>query len=100
MSLKHVRTGYLALQLRKIAIYYYVSRITKRKNDHTVLEYVEPVSSTVSSYPIAQQLVLICMQSQENEKEEELTTITVYDHDLDEISYLGCLPLRSAPPPT
>ncbi|KDR70494.1 hypothetical protein GALMADRAFT_282225 [Galerina marginata CBS 339.88] len=69
MTLNHVRIGYLALQLFKVAIYYYVSRIIQRKNDRTVLEYVEPVSSS------------------ENEKENELVT-TVYDHDMTETSYL------------
>jgi len=45
--LEWVRIGYVASQLLSFAVYYYVSLKIKRKNDTTVLKYVEPKSPMV-----------------------------------------------------
>ncbi|PPQ91296.1 hypothetical protein CVT25_006241 [Psilocybe cyanescens] len=71
--LNYVRIGYVASQLIVLAVYYYVSMAIKRKNDQTVLKYVEP-SGAMSQEP------------------GELVTTTVRDYDLSETSKL----LRSA----
>ncbi|EKM77875.1 hypothetical protein AGABI1DRAFT_86121 [Agaricus bisporus var. burnettii JB137-S8] len=71
--LGYVRIGYITAQVIILATYYYVSLAIKRKNDQTVLKYVEAAAP----------------MSQEPGK---LVTTTVRDYDLAEVSKL----LRSA----
>ncbi|KAJ2923731.1 hypothetical protein H1R20_g13368, partial [Candolleomyces eurysporus] len=63
--LLYVRIGYVSVQLIVLAIYYYVSTQVKKKNDLTVLKYVEPpapmsgedgklVTTTVRDYDLQQ----------------------------------------------
>ncbi|ESK81717.1 inorganic phosphate transporter [Moniliophthora roreri MCA 2997] len=73
-TLNYARLGYVATQLIILGIYYYVSMIAKRKNDQTVLKYVDPPSPMTPNEP------------------GQLVTTTVRDYDLAEISKL----LRSA----
>ncbi|KDR72424.1 hypothetical protein GALMADRAFT_270806 [Galerina marginata CBS 339.88] len=73
VTLNYVRVGYVSVQLIMLAVYYYVSLTIKRKNDQTVLKYVEP-GSPMSG------------------EEGKLVTTTVRDYDLSETSKL----LRSA----
>ncbi|KAG7090732.1 hypothetical protein E1B28_009822 [Marasmius oreades] len=73
-NLNYVRIAYVATQLVILGIYYYVSLAVKRKNDQTVLKYVEPPSAMSPNEP------------------PKLVTITVRDYDLAEVSKL----LRSA----
>ncbi|KAL9714572.1 phosphate transporter (Pho88) [Leucoagaricus gongylophorus] len=73
LVLSYVRIGYAAAQLVILATYYYVSLTVKRKNDHTVLKYVEAPN------PMTQD-------------QGKLVTTTVRDYDLAEVSKL----LRSA----
>jgi len=68
--LNYARIGYVATQLIMLAIYFYVSLIVKKKNDQTVLKYVEPPS------PMSQ------------DQEGKLVTTTVRDYDLSEVSKL------------
>ncbi|KXN82119.1 Inorganic phosphate transport protein PHO88 [Leucoagaricus sp. SymC.cos] len=71
--LNYVRIGYVTAQVIILAIYYWVSFTVKRKNDQTVLKYVEapnPMSG----------------------EQGKLVTTTVRDYDLAEVSKL----LRSA----
>ncbi|GAW04218.1 inorganic phosphate transporter [Lentinula edodes] len=68
--LNYARIGYVATQLTLLGIYYYVSMVIKKKNDQTVLKYVEPPSA---------------MAPQE---EGKLVTTTVRDYDLAEVSKL------------
>ncbi|KIM35970.1 hypothetical protein M413DRAFT_449437 [Hebeloma cylindrosporum] len=70
----YVRIAYVLSQVIALGIYYYVSLIIKKKNDQTVLKYVEP-GSPMSGDP-----------------KGELVTTTVRDYDLSETSKL----LRSA----
>ncbi|KAF9049113.1 inorganic phosphate transporter [Panaeolus papilionaceus] len=76
--LNYVRIAYVGSQLLALAIYYYVSLTIKKKNDQTVLKYVEPAS------PMSQE-------------EPKLVTTTVRDYDLTETSkalrsvYMGVL---------
>ncbi|KAL0066659.1 phosphate transporter (Pho88) [Marasmius tenuissimus] len=69
-TLNYVRVGYVATQLVLLGIYYYVSVIVKRKNDQTVLKYVEPASPLSGS------------------EQPKLVTTTVRDYDLAEVSKL------------
>jgi len=39
--LNYVRIAYAAMQLFQLAVYYYTSTVIKKKNDQTVLKYVE-----------------------------------------------------------
>ncbi|KAF8808761.1 PHO88-related membrane protein [Phlegmacium glaucopus] len=71
--LNYVRIGYVVSQVVMLAVYYYVSMTIKRKNDQTVLKYVEPPA------PMSQE-------------SGQLITTTVRDYDLSETSKL----LRSA----
>ncbi|KAJ4001535.1 inorganic phosphate transporter [Lentinula boryana] len=68
--LNYARIGYVVTQLTILGIYYYTSIIIKKKNDQTVLKYVEPPSA---------------MAPQE---EGKLVTTTVRDYDLAEVSKL------------
>ncbi|KAF4609787.1 hypothetical protein D9613_012072 [Agrocybe pediades] len=72
--LNYVRIAYVVAQVIVLATYYYVSMTIKRKNDQTVLKYVEPAS------PMS------------GEQQGTLVTTTVRDYDLSETSKL----LRSA----
>ncbi|KAF9474944.1 PHO88-related membrane protein [Pholiota conissans] len=67
--LNYVRVGYVVSQVIVLAIYYYVSLAIKKKNDQTVLKYVEPAS------PMSQE-------------EPKLVTTTYRDYDLSETSKL------------
>ncbi|KAL0945258.1 hypothetical protein HGRIS_000768 [Hohenbuehelia grisea] len=67
--LTYVRIGYVTAQVIILGVYYYVSMTIKRKNDQTVLKYVE-ASSPMSQEPGA------------------LVTTTVRDYDLAETSKL------------
>ncbi|KAF8956181.1 PHO88-related membrane protein [Flammula alnicola] len=67
--LTYVRVGYVVSQVIILAVYYYVSLAIKRKNDQTVLKYVEPAS------PMSQE-------------PGQLITTTVRDYDLSETSKL------------
>ncbi|KAF8887877.1 PHO88-related membrane protein [Gymnopilus junonius] len=67
--LNYVRIGYVAVQVIVLAVFYYVSLTIKKKNDQTVLKYVEPAS------PMSQE-------------EPKLVTTTVRDYDLSETSKL------------
>ncbi|KAJ3777882.1 inorganic phosphate transporter Pho88 [Lentinula raphanica] len=69
--LNYARIGYAVTQLTILGIYYYISMIIKKKNDQTVLKYVEPPS------PMAPQ-----------EEGGKLVTTTVRDYDLAEVSKL------------
>ncbi|KAK1225552.1 phosphate transporter (Pho88) [Marasmius sp. AFHP31] len=69
-TLNYVRVGYVATQMVILGIYYYVSVIVKRKNDQTVLKYVEPASPLSGS------------------EQPKLVTTTVRDYDLAEVSKL------------
>ncbi|KAL0575719.1 phosphate transporter (Pho88) [Marasmius crinis-equi] len=73
-TLNYVRMGYVAVQAIILGVYYYVSVIVKRKNDQTVLKYVEPASPMGGN------------------DQPKLVTTTVRDYDLGEVSKL----LRSA----
>jgi hypothetical protein len=44
----YLRIGYVSAQLLALAIYYYVTIQIRRKNDLTVLKYVNPPSAMVS----------------------------------------------------
>ncbi|KIK67292.1 hypothetical protein GYMLUDRAFT_37376 [Collybiopsis luxurians FD-317 M1] len=68
--LNYARIGYALTQVILLGIYYYTSMIIKRKNDQTVLKYVEPSS------PLSPQ------------EEGKLVTTTVRDYDLAEVSKL------------
>ncbi|OCH86162.1 inorganic phosphate transporter [Obba rivulosa] len=65
--LTYVRIAYVASQVIILAVYYYVSMKIKKKNDLTVLKYVEPAT------PMSQE-------------EGKLVTTTVRDYDLAETS--------------
>ncbi|KAF8185460.1 PHO88-related membrane protein [Pholiota molesta] len=67
--LNYVRIGYIVSQVIILGAYYYVSLAIKKKNDQTVLKYVEPSS------PMSQD-------------EPKLVTTTVRDYDLSETSKL------------
>jgi hypothetical protein len=67
--LNYVRIGYVTAQVVILGVYYYVSTTIKRKNDQTVLKYVEP-ASPMSTEP------------------GKLVTTTVRDYDLSETSKL------------
>ncbi|PPQ72480.1 hypothetical protein CVT26_003602 [Gymnopilus dilepis] len=71
--LNYVRVGYVVVQAIVLGVYYYVSLAIKKKNDQTVLKYVEPASPMSGEEP-------------------KLVTTTVRDYDLAETSKL----LRSA----
>ncbi|KAF9446983.1 PHO88-related membrane protein [Macrolepiota fuliginosa MF-IS2] len=71
--LSYVRIGYVTAQVIILATYYWVSLTIKRKNDQTVLKYVE-ASNAMTQEP------------------GKLVTTTVRDYDLSEVSKL----LRSA----
>ncbi|KAF5311542.1 hypothetical protein D9758_018768 [Tetrapyrgos nigripes] len=73
--LNYVRIAYAVTQLTILAVYYYVTMVVKRKNDQTVLKYVEPAS------PMSP------------DQEPKLITQTVRDYDLTEVSKLVCLSL-------
>ncbi|KAJ3517233.1 hypothetical protein NLJ89_g639 [Agrocybe chaxingu] len=72
-TLNLVRAGYVVVQILVLGVYFYVSSTIKRKNDQTVLKYVEPPA------PMTQE-------------PGKLVTTTVRDYDLSETSKL----LRSA----
>ncbi|KAJ7695033.1 inorganic phosphate transporter [Mycena rosella] len=84
--LNYVRIGYVTVQVVVLGIYYYISMAIKRKNDQTVLKYVDAPSAMARSpsdwigFPI-----LTSKQSQEPGK---LVTTTVRDYDLSETSKL------------
>jgi len=67
--LNYVRIGYVVTQILMLGVYYYVSMAIKRKNDQTVLKYVEPPA------PMSQET-------------GQLITTTVRDYDLSETSKL------------
>ncbi|KAF9021644.1 inorganic phosphate transporter [Hymenopellis radicata] len=67
--LNYARIGYVAAQVIILCIYYYVSFAIKKKNDQTVLKYVEAPS------PMSQE-------------PGQLVTTTVRDYDLAETSKL------------
>ncbi|KAF8236713.1 inorganic phosphate transport PHO88 [Tricholoma matsutake] len=67
--LNYVRIAYVAAQVIILGAYYYVSYAVKRKNDQTVLKYVEPPSGFT-------------------QEPGQLVTITVRDYDLSETSKL------------
>ncbi|KAL4247951.1 SRP-independent targeting protein 3 [Abortiporus biennis] len=67
--LTYVRIAYVAVQLIALAVYYYTSSEIKRKNDQTVLKYVEPANPLSGD-------------------SGQLVTITVRDYDLQETSKL------------
>jgi len=71
--LNYVRLAYVLSQVVMLGVYYYVSLAIKRKNDQTVLKYVEP-PAPMSKEP------------------GQLITTTIRDYDLSETSKL----LRSA----
>jgi len=62
----YLRIGYVASQLISFAIYYYIILKIRRKNDLTVLKYVQPPSAMNS------------------DAKPELVTTTVKDYDLSE----------------
>ncbi|KAF8657837.1 hypothetical protein AX16_002153 [Volvariella volvacea WC 439] len=66
----YVRGGYVLAQLIIVSVYYYISTVIKRKNDQTVLKYVEPAG------PFSQ------------EQQGQLVITTVRDYDLQETSKL------------
>jgi len=68
--LLYARIGYVATQLSILGLYYYISMVIKKKNDQTVLKYVEPPS------PMSP------------DTEGKLVTTTVRDYDLAEVSKL------------
>ncbi|CAA7265624.1 unnamed protein product [Cyclocybe aegerita] len=72
-TLNLVRAGYVASQVIILAVYYYVSMTIKKKNDQTVLKYVEPPAAMT-------------------QEPGQLVTTTIRDYDLSETSKL----LRSA----
>ncbi|KAF8322534.1 inorganic phosphate transporter [Clavulina sp. PMI_390] len=49
--LNYVRAGYVAVQLLSIAVYFYTSSVIKKKNDLTVLKYVEPAQPLTQQPP-------------------------------------------------
>jgi len=65
--LTYVRIGYVVSQVLILAVYYYVSMVIKKKNDKTVLKYVEP-------------------QGPMSQEPSQLITTTVRDYDLSETS--------------
>ncbi|KDQ15864.1 hypothetical protein BOTBODRAFT_31322 [Botryobasidium botryosum FD-172 SS1] len=65
--LNYVRAGYVFTQLFSLALYFYVSMQIKKKNDLTVLKYVEPKSPMST-------------------EQGGLITTTVKDYDLGETS--------------
>jgi len=69
LVLNYVRIGYVVSQIIMLGVYYYVSLAIKRKNDQTVLKYVEPPA------PMSQE-------------PGQLITTTVRDYDLSETSKL------------
>ncbi|KIK02194.1 hypothetical protein K443DRAFT_677834 [Laccaria amethystina LaAM-08-1] len=69
LVLNYVRAGYVLAQVIVLGVYYYVSLVIKRKNDQTVLKYVEAPPS-MSKEP------------------GNLVTTTVRDYDLSETSKL------------
>ncbi|KAL1949979.1 hypothetical protein VTO73DRAFT_8860 [Trametes versicolor] len=64
----YVRIAYVATQAVVLAVYYYVAQQIRKKNDQTVLKYVEPNAM--------------------NKDESKLITTTVRDYDLGEVSKL------------
>jgi len=68
--LNYARIGYVVTQLTILGIYYYTSMVIKKKNDQTVLKYVEPPSAMSPG------------------EEGKLVTTTVRDYDLAEVSKL------------
>ncbi|KAH9482027.1 SRP-independent targeting protein 3 [Psilocybe cubensis] len=68
-TLNYVRIGYVASQLVVLGVYYYISAVIKKKNDQTVLKYVEPANPMSQDAP-------------------QLVTTTVRDYDLSETSKL------------
>jgi hypothetical protein len=71
--LLYVRIGYVVAQVVILGAYYYAVSVVKKKNDQTILKYVEPQSPMTQDPP-------------------NLVTIVVRDYDLQEISKL----IRSA----
>ncbi|KAI0788368.1 inorganic phosphate transporter [Fomes fomentarius] len=75
-TLTYVRIAYVATQVTVLGVYYYVAQQIKKKNDQTVLKYVEP--------------------SPMGQDGGKLVTTTVRDYDLQETSklvravYFGC----------
>ncbi|KAI0761574.1 inorganic phosphate transporter [Trametes elegans] len=66
--LVYVRIAYVATQAIVLGVYYYVGSQIRKKNDQTVLKYVEP--------------------NPMNKDESKLVTTTVRDYDLGEVSKL------------
>jgi len=68
--LSYARIGYVTAQLAVLGVYYYVSLKIKKKNDQTILKYVEPssplsgdggglVTTTVRDYDLAETSKLV-----------------------------------------
>jgi len=67
--LNYVRIGYVASQVIVIGVYYFVAAKIRRKNDQTILKYVEPKNAMTDDPP-------------------KLVTITYRDYDLQETTKL------------
>ncbi|KAF5326915.1 hypothetical protein D9619_005163 [Psilocybe cf. subviscida] len=76
-TLNIIRVSYVGVQLVVLAVYYFISLQIKKKNDQTVLKYVEP------SGPMSQD-------------DPKLVTTTVRDYDLAETSK-GCTSYLASP---
>jgi hypothetical protein len=48
-TLNIIRIAYVGVQLTVLAVYYFISLQIKKKNDQTVLKYVEPAGAMVRS---------------------------------------------------
>jgi len=66
-TLTLIRIAYVGVQLAVLAVYYFISLQIKKKNDQTVLKYVEPAGAMSTEDP-------------------KLVTTTVRDYDLTETS--------------
>lgn len=53
----YLRIAYVATQVLSLAFYYYLTMVIKKKNDLTVLKYVQPAAPMVSWHDV---LVVAC----------------------------------------
>jgi len=67
--LTYIRIGYVVTQLLVLGIYWYTAQVIRKKNDMTILKYVEPKNPM-------------------SENSGGLVTTTVRDYDLQEVSKL------------
>jgi hypothetical protein len=89
----YLRIAYVGVQVLSLAFYYYLTMVIKKKNDLTVLKYVQPAAPMVSQHvrsvaceKTSRALVPVTFADHHQSQEEgQLITTTVKDYDLTEV---------------